>query len=72
MGYFSNGSEGQDYWEAMCSRCVHDTNNDCPIWGLHLALNYTECNKPDSILNQFIPRDAEGNNGDCKMFIEKK
>ena len=36
MGYFSNGTEGMIFQDRYCSRCVHDVNNDCPIWLMHL------------------------------------
>ena len=71
MGYFSNGTEGADYQERYCSRCVHDKNQDCPIWTAHLMLNYQECSKPDSILHMLIPRDG-ARNLPCRLFIEEK
>lgn len=71
MGYFSNGIEGADYQERYCSRCVHDKNQDCPIWTAHLMLNYQECNKPDSILHMLIPRDGV-RNLPCRLFVEEK
>lgn len=71
MGYFSNGTEGEYYQERYCSRCVHDKNQDCPIWTAHLMLNYQECNKPDSILHMLIPRDGI-RNLPCRLFIEEK
>jgi len=70
MGYFSNGSEGEDYAEKYCSRCIHC--NDCAIWDAHMLYNYEECNKKDSILNILIPRTKDGWNEQCKMFIEDK
>lgn len=72
MGYFSNGSEGMDYYDEYCARCVHDKNESCPIWNAHLVHNYQECNKPDSILHMLIPRTENGcGNGACLLFIEK-
>lgn len=68
MGYFSNGTEGMFYQEEYCEKCVHDINGDCPIWLAHILHNYSECNKPDSILHILIPREG-GRNGQCKMFI---
>lgn len=75
MGYFSNGTEGELYFEEYCSRCVHDDEEKgkhCPIWGLHLLHNYEECNKKDSFLHVLIPRNKEGCfNEACTMFVER-
>lgn len=72
MGYFSNGTEGDSYYEAYCARCVHDAHEDCPVWSAHLMRNYEECNKPESILHMLIPRTAGGGNEQCRMFIAAK
>lgn len=72
MGYFPNGMSGAIYQEQYCVRCVHDKNNDCPIWLAHLLKNYDEHSKKDSLLHLFIPRDKDGENEQCKMFIEDK
>jgi hypothetical protein len=72
MGYFSNGTEGMDYQEQWCRRCVHDVNQDCPVWLAHLIHNYKECNNPDSILHLLIPRSEDKcSNLKCGLFIEK-
>lgn len=73
MGYFSNGSEGDNYRAQYCERCVHDVNQDCAVWLAHLLENYDECKNPNSILNILIPR-GKGTKEDpwnhqCKMFI---
>ena len=71
MGYFSNGSEGMDYQAHYCDRCVHDANQDCPIWAAHLDHNYAECNNESSILHMLIPRSKDKmDNEQCRMFIE--
>lgn len=70
MGYFSNGSEGADYFEHYCSRCVFDRDHSCPIWNLHLMKNYEECNKEDSFLHMLIPRSKDKlGNDECKFFM---
>lgn len=43
MGYFSNGSEGMDYQEHYCSKCIHAAKQDCPVWLLHLLHNGAGC-----------------------------
>lgn len=69
MGYFSNGSEGHDYEDRYCSRCVHYEN--CAILNAHFLYNYAECNNPESILHMLIPRTKNGlGNGQCKLFYE--
>jgi len=78
MGYFSNGTEGEYYRSAYCENCIHDINNDCPIWNLHLLWNYEAVgtNKDEDkelALEMFIPRSKNGlNNEQCKMFIKKE
>jgi hypothetical protein len=68
MGYFSNGTEGMDYEEQYCTRCVH--RQGCAVWAAQLMHNYAECNKPDSILHELIPRaKGEIGNEECRMFV---
>jgi hypothetical protein len=74
MGYFSNGTEGMDYESAYCARCVHQKPDDggCVVWLAHLLHNYDACNNTDSILHLLIPRDDEGRNLQCAMFVPKE
>lgn len=72
MGYFSNGAEGADYEAFWCAGCVHGTREDraCPVWVAHELHNYEECNKPNSILHELIPRSADGcANEQCLMYL---
>ena len=70
MGYFSNGTEGELYFDKYCSRCIFDRNHDCPIWGLHLEHNYKEANNAHSFLHKLIPISKDGyGNDECKFFI---
>jgi hypothetical protein len=78
MGYFSNGTEGEMYWETWCTRCEHDRNEDCPIWAIHLQYNYKAYDKSEAepvvkdILSQLIPRSKDGlGNEQCAMFVER-
>jgi hypothetical protein len=73
MGYFSNGTEGMDYEEKYCSRCIHsrDDEKPCAVMEAHMIYNYDECNKPDSILHILIPRKGAYNEA-CRMFSEVK
>ena len=74
MGYFPNGTSGESYYEEWCSRCIHDDEDRgvyCPIWNLHLLHNYDECNNKNSFLHVLIPRNEEGWNDRCTMFVER-
>jgi hypothetical protein len=71
MGYFPNGTSHEMYAAHYCSKCHHDINDDCPVMTAHLLQNYDECNNPDSILHLLIPRDRNGYNLKCKMFIPR-
>jgi hypothetical protein len=46
MGYFSNGTEGEGFFELWCERCIHNRDPDdkkqCSVWMLHLAHNYDQ------------------------------
>jgi hypothetical protein len=71
MGYFSNGTEGMDYEDRYCSKCVHHKPDEggCAVWLAHMLKNYEECNKDDSILHILIPRTKDGlGNQLCTMF----
>ena len=55
MGYFSNGSEGMDYEERYCKRCIHygpEEGPGCPIWFAHLVYAY--------VLREYRPRAVFG------------
>lgn len=74
MGYFSNGTEGEMYQCEWCVDCIHDDPENeiyCPIWGLHLEMNYAECNNKESILHRLIPREELVGNGKCVMFVKE-
>lgn len=75
MGYFSNGSEGDGYFEHYCSRCLHDNEAKeihCPIWSAHLSDNYKSCNDKTSILRLMIPRSKDDlSNEQCVMFVDR-
>ena len=76
MAYFSNGTEGMDYEERFCSRCIHNETQPygCPVINLHRKWNYEQHGDKEKalILNSFIPRDERGNNLQCLMFSEKR
>lgn len=73
MGYFPNGTSGMLYQEEWCVRCVHDVNEDCPVWAAHLMYSSRDCNDPASILHMLIPIAEDGlSNERCLMFAEDR
>lgn len=73
MGYFSNGTEGAIFQEQYCIRCVHDRNEDCRIWLLHLLHNGAkESSETQHILDTLMPRSEDGLTNTCAMFHECK
>lgn len=67
MAYFSNGTEGSDYEERYCNRCIHQV--DCQIWLLHLIWNGDGGDR-ETVLDGFIPRTKDGiGNEECRMFF---
>ena len=70
MAYWSNASEGFDYEERYCSRCVHNREeNPCAVLVAHMIHNYDEANNKGSILHILIPRTENGlANDECRMF----
>jgi hypothetical protein len=74
MGYFSNGTEGMSYEEQYCMRCLHGPNRTdgkwCTVWEAHQLHSYEECNNKESILHILIPRNENGDNEACTMFLE--
>ena len=80
MGYFSNGSEHGFYTAKLCDRCVHGTDQGkgCPVMNLHWMWNYDQCGDSEDAktkefgLSMFIPRSENGDNEECRMFVELK
>ncbi len=79
MAYFSNGTEGDQYEEKYCIKCVNwrDKDNDgaygCPIWDLHMFYAYEECNgtgNAKAMLDHLIPMNKETHFAEeCSMFL---
>jgi hypothetical protein len=72
MAYFSNGTEGDYYWEKYCSHCLHD--DGCPVMDIHTLYNYDAVGndadmKLAHVLDALIPRDKDGYNNKCNMFV---
>lgn len=68
MGYFSNGTEGEEYRTKYCEDCKNNTE-DCAIWAAHLMHNYAEGNNKGSILHLLIPMNDKGENLMCRMYM---
>lgn len=73
MGYFANSTEHERYQSEYCARCFHGQDDDamCAVMELHFFRNYEECNNKDSALHVLIPRDKQGWNQRCRMFIDQ-
>lgn len=71
MGYFANGTEGEQYREEYCENCKNNTE-DCVVWVAHLIANYAECSNKESVLHVLIPRNDKGSNLPCRMFKNKQ
>jgi len=77
MGYFANGTEGMEYEDRYCCRCINYRSTEeinqrgCPVLDLHSLWNYEACSDPikKSALDSLIPRDERGFNKQCRMFI---
>lgn len=73
MGYFSNGTEGRDYQDKWCFRCLHDNYDKqifCPIWDAHLSYAYD--GDYAAVLDLLIPRTKDGlGNERCTMFVDR-
>jgi hypothetical protein len=73
MGYFANGTEGEIYEEEYCLKCRHQKEDEyCAVMDAHQLYNYAECNNRNSILHILIPRDIQGYNEKCRMFLAKQ
>lgn len=67
MAQFTNGTQGDDYRYALCSKCklcmIHE-DLDCPIWAAH------EDGMDQKTLDYFIPVDKEtGEPKECRWFV---
>jgi hypothetical protein len=74
MGYFSNGTEGELYFEKYCAKCIHEQNGkQCPVWDMHLIRNAEGFNITEATLDMFIPRSEDRlNNEQCRMFVPRQ
>jgi hypothetical protein len=60
-------------WLANYEWSIHVGDEDgiegCAVWDAHMFFGQQEADNPDSILNILIPRDEQGNNLQCAMFV---
>ena len=66
MGYFPNGTAGDDYENRYCCSCIHYPS--CAVMEAHKDYNYRDCNDDTSILHMLIPREGVVNQR-CRMFF---
>lgn len=75
MGYFSSATdEDTDYKRKYCNKCIHDVNDDCPVWFLHrrFSSQHSERLVVRFMLDGLIPMSYNGVwNKQCKMYVEK-
>jgi len=72
MGYFANSTEAA-YWESShCGGCAFSTIGTCPVLMAHWMWGYDDCNDIKSRLHSMIPRDEDGENGDCFAYCAKE
>jgi hypothetical protein len=68
VAYFPNGTAGIDFQQQWCMRCIHDVDENCPVWGAHLMYSYELCNRKQDpgkvILDMLIP-----DGGECALFV---
>lgn len=74
MAYFSNSTDGMNYEERWCCRCVHGQDPEesmCPVWFAHMLWNYD--NRADGeiagVLDAMIPTREDGFPDKCNMFV---
>ncbi len=82
MAYFSNGTEGMQYQEKYCDKCVNMRDKGdgrgpgCAVWDLHVFYAYDECNgtgNAKAMLDQLIPMNKETHFAEeCSMFLPKE
>lgn len=78
MGFFPPGSEFGIYFEQYCEHCAHlgdlEHPGDCAVLDAHLYYGTAEIdgNFPSPILDMLIPRDVQGNNLQCRMFVPRQ
>jgi hypothetical protein len=71
MGYFSNGTETEIYFNQYCENCIHVGDEDgiegCAVWDAHTM----DPRGSKRVLNLLIPVDRDGNNLQCAMFVPR-
>lgn len=63
MAYFSNGTEGEVFYN-QCARCKYG-ESPCPIACVQLTYNYEACN---NVIARKILDTLISDNGECSMF----
>jgi hypothetical protein len=76
MGYFPNGTSGEQYEAEFCNHCIHQNEDTgCPVMNIHLLYNYDQLQDGQENLKQamdiLIPR-PDIHSEQCSMFIRKE
>ena len=74
--FFSNATEAMFYEERYCAKCLHYGGERCPVLLAHwVCASYAGAKFHDDgspermVLDLFIPRDKDGVNQQCEMFM---
>ena len=72
VGFFPNGTSFIVYDDEWCAGCVHGGELDnCPVIAAHLIQGAPGNAVVQAILDTLIPRDADGRNCRCAMFVPR-
>jgi hypothetical protein len=71
MGHFANQAEFGIYRIRFCSNCIHLEGGLCPVLVAHMN-DANDGSRLESILNLLIPRDEQGHNLQCRMFVPRR
>jgi hypothetical protein len=75
MGAFLTETEIGRYFGLFCAHCIHGgdraSTQECTVWDVHMTYPLREVDDPRSILHVLIPRDEQGNNLQCRLFVPR-
>ncbi len=75
IGYFANGEEGRAFQNEFCHNCIHDIEENCPLFAVHLVYNYEQQDKGNEMtknaLEMLVERTDKWPGNKCLMFVQK-
>lgn len=70
MGYFCNKKQISEYKYKFCYKCSrYGEDIGCPVLILHVIFKNDIWENENSLLNNMIPLDEEGENMECLFFV---